>query len=255
MDPSAGAGLLRDVMTLASLGISPMAVPVAETIQNGSACSFIDGPSCSPLLRLESLRGHLSGRWGLKLGMCALADEELWNLVNMALDLHPFACIWDPIQAPTAGVGLHDAGRLRRMAQILLPRGKWVVAPNRQEAALLAGLSRKGSATDDISRLASPFLELGADAVWIKGGHGEGDLIEDFWITPRGVASLGAFARLEGDRRGTGCSLASAWLAYRLLGHEPEPAAWRAVLWLRNQWPRAFAPGGFGRPSFSPGRS
>lgn len=189
------------------------------------------------------------------MGMCALADQELSNLVDMALDQHPIACIWDPIQAPTAGVGLHDAGRLRRMAQTLLRRGKWVVAPNRQEAALLAGLSQKDAATGEVSRLASPFLEIGADAVWIKGGHGEGDLIEDFWISPRGVASLGAFARLEGDRRGTGCTLASAWLAYRLLGHEPEPAARQAVLWLRNQWPSAFAPGGFGRSSFAPGRS
>ena len=255
MDPSAGAGLLRDVMTLSALGVYSMGLPVAETIQNGSGCSFIDGPSCSPLLRLDALRGHLSGRWGLKLGMCALVDEELSKLIDTALDQAPLACIWDPIQAPTAGVGLHDASRLRRMAKIVLSKGKWVVAPNRIEAARLAGMSPAESLTCEASRLASPLLELGADAVWIKGGHGEGDRIEDFWITSQGVVSLGAFTRLEGDRRGTGCTLASAWLAYRLLGQDSENAARQAVLWLRAQWANAFAPGGFGRPSFAPGRS
>ena len=71
MDPSAGAGLLRDVMTLAGLGIQPMAVCTAETVQNGRACAAILAPP-DPLPFLEALAPHLAGAWGVKLGLCRL---------------------------------------------------------------------------------------------------------------------------------------------------------------------------------------
>ena len=53
MDPSAGAGVLRDVLTLSGLGVHPMVVSTAETLQNGIACLRITGPALSSALRLE----------------------------------------------------------------------------------------------------------------------------------------------------------------------------------------------------------
>jgi len=134
------------------------------------------------------------------------------------------------------------------MARILLPQGGWVVCPNLPEAAALSGL---GSERDP-ERLARPLLEMGADAVWLKGGHGGEDTLEDLWLTAGGVRGLGRAPRQPGDVRGTGCTLAAAWLGLRLKGlGGPEAAAGAASL-LRGQWPRAFAPGGFGRPCFAP---
>jgi hydroxymethylpyrimidine/phosphomethylpyrimidine kinase len=252
MDPSAGAGLLRDVMTLAELGVHPMAIPVAETIQNGAACSFIEAPSTSALLRLEALRPHLGGNWGVKLGLCDLDFGDFRSLLGAITDLKPQLRIWDPIQAPTSGVSLHESSKLRRMAETLLRHEGWVIAPNRMEAFAIAGFQAREAVDVDPQQLAAPMLSMGARAVWLKGGHGAGDQIEDFWVTREACTSLGAFPRLEGDRRGTGCTLASAWLGFRLRGEEESEAARSAAAWLRSRWDQAFTPGGFGRPTFHP---
>lgn len=248
LDPSCGAGLLRDALTVAAHGVQPMVLPTAETLQNGVACLQIGAPGMSPRLRLEALAPHLSGTWGVKLG---LADLDLDDLAGLASDLKalgPAVAIWDPVLAPTAGVGLHDGRALGRMADRLLAALPWVVAPNRLEAAALA----ERPADSDALSLARPWLDRGASAVWLKGGHGEGALVEDLWITRDCAQSLGTAPRLEGERRGTGCTLASAWLALRLKGADEVAAARAAAAWLRERWDQAFTPGGAGRPMFGP---
>lgn len=247
LDPSAGAGLLRDALTVWELGGYPMAIPTAETRQNGLACLEIAAPGMSARERLEALRPHLSGLWGAKLGLCALPEAELRRVAELLAELGPVACIWDPILAPTAGVGLHGADDLQRMAAVFLAQPGWVVSPNRPEAAAFGGLQPSAPPAD----LARAFLAAGAEAVWLKGGHAEG-AAEDFWIDRAGVRSLGARPRLPGDRRGTGCTLAAAWLAHCLQGLDAFTAAQRASAWLHLRWPQAALPGGAGRPSFAP---
>jgi hydroxymethylpyrimidine/phosphomethylpyrimidine kinase len=252
LDPSGGAGLLRDAEVAASLGALPMAIPTAETVQNGIACARIQPPSVDPALRLEALGPHLAGRWGVKVGLCALEDGSLRRLAATLRSLAPAVRIWDPILAPSAGVGLHDGADLRRMADILLPGGGWVASPNRGEAAACAGLAPEAIHDASPQALAEPFLGAGAEAVWLKGGHAEGAEVQDLWITAAGVERLPPAERLPGQRRGTGCTLASAWLCLRLGGLGPSEAAQAAAAWLRARWMRAAAPGGAGRPQFLP---
>lgn len=248
LDPSAGAGLLRDVITLAGLGVYPMAVATCDTVQNGAGCQAIE-PSPDPLPRLEALRPHLSGPWGVKLGLCALPPGAFKALAALVEALGPAVRIWDPILAPTSGVGLHAPADLRTMARTLLAGGGWVVCPNLPEAAAMGGVA----VTEGPAALAGPLLDLGAEAVWLKGGHGQDHQVEDFWITPGAVLSLGRSPRLPGDRRGTGCTLASTWLALRLKGLDGATAATEAACHLRRHWEPAATPGGFGRPCFAPG--
>ena len=259
LDPSAGAGLLRDVMTLAALGIHPMAVCTADTVQNGRACLAI-APPADPLARLEALAPHLEGGapWGVKLGLCALDPATFAALAGRVAALAPAARIWDPILAPTAGVDLHSPAGLRAMAATLLAGGGWVVSPNLPEALAMAGAGVQVDGQEPVpaeaaAALARPFLDLGAEAVWLKGGHGAGREVEDFWITADGVLGLGRWPRLPGERRGTGCTLASAWLGWRLLGLAGPEAAVAAARFLRERWDPPVLPGGFGRPCFAPG--
>ena len=245
LDPSAGAGLLRDALTLWELGQYPMVIPTANTLQNGATCSRISPPSAPVIDQLEALRPHLRGRWGVKLGLCALPLDELVAVVSVLADLAPACRIWDPIQAPTFGVGLHDASGLRSLAKIILAKGPWVVTPNRPEAAAFGDIREDAAPM----ALAQAYLDLGAEAVWLKGGHGDGH-VEDFWVDGHGAVSLGLRPRLPGDRRGTGCTLASAWLGFRLNGAEGVAAARQACAWLQARWGQAAQPGGFGRPSF-----
>lgn len=252
MDPSAGAGLLRDVMTLSALGVHPMAVCTAETLQNGLACQRIEPPSMDPVMRIETLGPHLVGRWGVKLGLAALDESTFLRLAATLRALEPPIRIWDPILAPSAGVGLHDGADLRRMADVLLKDGGWVVSPNRGESAAVASLPPDQIQTAEPELLARPWLERGAHAVWLKGGHAPGPEIQDLWITSDGITALPSSPRLPGQRRGTGCTLAATWLGLRLLGHSEIAAAEDSATRLRNRWNLAFAPGGTGRPVFAP---
>ncbi|MCE1203309.1 MAG: bifunctional hydroxymethylpyrimidine kinase/phosphomethylpyrimidine kinase [Holophagaceae bacterium] len=252
MDPSGGAGLLRDALTLSELGCQPMTVSLAETLQNGLACTRIEPPSMDPVARLEALAPHLAGRWGVKLSLCALDATGFRRLCATLRHLAPPLRIWDPILAPSAGVGLHDGGDLRRMAADLLSMGGWVVSPNRGEAAAIAGLPPAAIHSASTEVLAAPWLEAGAVAVWLKGGHASGDQVQDAWVSAEGVRLLEAAPRLSGERRGTGCLLSASWLGLRLLGHDDLTAALTSARWLRNRWDRAIAPGGVGRPMFMP---
>ena len=229
MDPSGGAGLIQDVTALAALGCQPMAVSLADTIQNGLGCTRIEPPAATTLQQVEALAPHLSGRWGVKLSLCALDPRTFRRLCATLRHLAPPIRIWDPILAPSAGVGLHDGADLRRMAADLLPMGGWVVCPNRGEAAAFAGLPPDAIRSAASETLAAPWLEAGATAVWLKGGHAEGDQVQDVWATPEGQLALGATPRLPGERRGTGCLLSATWLGLRLVGLEERQAAREAA--------------------------
>ncbi len=252
MDPSGGAGLIRDAMTLAELGCQPMAVSLAETLQNGLGCSRIEPPAMDAVQRLETLAPHLTGQWGLKLSLCALEAKDFRRLCATVLHLAPPVRIWDPILAPSAGVGLHDGADLRRMAADLLPMGGWVVSPNRGEAAAFAGLPPQAIRSAPADALATPWLEAGAMAVWLKGGHGEGNQVQDVWITREGIQAMDPAPRLPGERRGTGCLLSATWLGLRLQGMTAVEAARHAAHRLRDRWDLAFAPGTVGRAMFGP---
>jgi hydroxymethylpyrimidine/phosphomethylpyrimidine kinase len=225
-----------------------MAISTAATVQNGLACFRIAPPALNPVECLEALRIHLTGSWGVKLGLSSMAYGEMQELMRLVDALKPICRIWDPVQAPTSGVAHHDPAALKRMATAILGRKGWVVSPNRLEAAAISGES-----PDAVPQaLADGWLELGAKAVWLKGGHTSGAFVEDFWIDSQGVRSLGKWARLPGERRGTGCTLAAAWLGLRLQGLDDVPAAEGAGAWIRERWASAVQPGGVGRPCFWP---
>jgi hydroxymethylpyrimidine/phosphomethylpyrimidine kinase len=229
-----------------------MVVSLADTLQNGLACIRIERPALDSIQCLETLAPHLAGRWGVKLSLCALDVKDFRRLCATLRHLAPPIRIWDPILAPSAGVGLHDGGDLRRMAEELLPLGDWVVSPNRGEAAAFAGLPPEAIRSAPVEALASPWLSAGAAAVWLKGGHAAGNEIQDFWVTRAGIQPLERGPRLPGERRGTGCLLSATWLGLRLQGQEDVQAAIESARRLRNRWQRVFSPGGAGRPMFMP---
>lgn len=251
-DPSGGAGILRDAEVLWELGVLPMAISLAETLQNGITCLRVLRPVLPPLEHLRLLEPHLApGTWAVKLGLCALSPGELTETIRFLASRGPVAAIWDPVLGPSRGEAVHEGEDLLRLAELLFAEGSWVASPNLQEARRMA--EADGRLGRDADTLARPFLERGAAAVWLKGGHGEApDTVEDFWITPEGVHSLGRHPRLPGERRGTGCTLASTWIGLILQGAEPRPAAEAAARRLRARWPSAAAPGGQGRACFLP---
>jgi hydroxymethylpyrimidine/phosphomethylpyrimidine kinase len=245
VDPSGGAGVLRDTAVAADMGVHPMAVPLAETVQNGDACGAVLPPAVPPAERLASLMPHLRGRWGAKISMfCCLG--ALREVAPTLRALAPAAAIWDTVMAPSSGAPLHGPESMREAAG-LLSGGGWVVSPNIPEARAIAGLPEA-----PLEDVAESLLGMGFLGVWLRGGHGGGEDVRDLWCDGGGPRWLGPRRRLPGCPRGTGCTATAAWLALRLRGAGPVEAAEGAVDYIREAWGGLHLPGGAGRPTFPP---
>jgi hydroxymethylpyrimidine/phosphomethylpyrimidine kinase len=245
MDPSGGAGVLRDAAVAADLGAHPMAVPLAETVQGGAGCCAVLPPAVPPMERLAALAPHLRGAWGVKVSMFsgrgALREAAPWLRA-----LGPAAAIWDPVMAPSVGPPLHGPETMHEAAG-LLSGGGWVVSPNLPEARAIAGLP--AAAPEDV---AERLLGMGFLGVWLRGGHGGGEAVRDLWFDGGGPMWLEPRRRLPGDPRGTGCTATAAWLALRLGGAGAVQAAEGAIDYIRRAWAGLHLPGGAGRPTFPP---
>jgi len=250
-DPSGGAGLLRDAVVVSGLGVHPMAIPLAETAQNGFQCFEIAPPNANPIARLDSLEPHLRGNWGLKLSMfydCAL----LKRLLPRINQYEPPVAVWDPVIAPTNGVGLHSHASIHEAFGLVSgisgnAKNIWLFSPNMPEARLLTGLP-----DGQLETVAKKLMDMGMGRVWIRGGHGSDETVQDLWCDSDGPVWLGPYKRLDGDPRGTGCTVTSAWLAFCLNGMEAKSAAKAAIQYIRSAWGHLHTPGKAGRPTFSP---
>jgi hydroxymethylpyrimidine/phosphomethylpyrimidine kinase len=114
--------------------------------------------------------------------------------------------VLDPVMVAKGGDALLDPEGAAALKAELIPLAS-VLTPNLPEAEALCSA---GGVHDPLD-LARRLLALGPEAVLVKGGHGEGDVIVDL-LACRG----GEIARFQSDRiasrhtHGTGCTLASA---------------------------------------------
>lgn len=239
LDPSGGAGLLRDLSVLYSHQIYVMAILTSETVQSSDECFEIQSPACAPSSIFSSLAPTLPKTWGAKLGLMAISVDELSRLMKELKQSPPQCLIWDPISGPTQGVGLHTGESLRNMAkQIGSARTQgydWVISPNWDEFMALTSATTSMQA-EELIHASKPILDYGFSSLWLKGGHGTDDQIRDYWITSNECHLIASHGRSQIKPRGTGCYLSSSWLAYRLEGMNGFESARQSAQDLQNVW-------------------
>lgn len=206
LDSSTGAGLARDLATLADLGTDARVAATAVTAQDERGrCSVHPVPAAMVAAQIAAA-GPLRAA---KLGM--LANSDIVKAVANALPDMPF--VLDPVLATSAGAPLIDDAGRALMIDRLIPRAT-LITPNLPEAAQLTGCP----VAAERDRLADAFFALGARAVLLKGGHANGPQAIDWLMRPDAPPLPFAAPRKAGTRRGTGCTLASAIAAYLARG-------------------------------------
>jgi hydroxymethylpyrimidine/phosphomethylpyrimidine kinase len=221
-DSSGGAGLTRDVATLAHFRVEALCAVTAVTAQTDAAVVSITRlPAAS--VRAQIAAALATGRVGaIKTGM--LGDGEIVEAVAAALPPH-LPLVVDPVLAATSGGALLDhAGRAALSAR-LLPRAT-LLTPNLEEAAQLLG-TQPARSEEEIIAQGRALCARGAAAVLVKGGHAQLPCATDWLITADGARSFSA-PRSAAQRRGTGCALASAIAAGVVAGFELAAACARA---------------------------
>jgi hydroxymethylpyrimidine/phosphomethylpyrimidine kinase len=206
-DSSGGAGIQADLKTFAALGVFGASVITALTAQNTKGVTGIHPvPADFVTAQLEAVFSDLD-IGAVKIGM--VADVAIIDAIAATLKrVRPRAVVLDPVMVATSGDRLLGAGAVDALKTRLIPLAN-IVTPNLPEAAALLS-EGIASSPDAIEAQGRRLLALGARAVLIKGGHGEGPESVDYLLTQNSVETLSAPRIATRNTHGTGCSLSSA---------------------------------------------
>lgn len=162
-------------------------------------------------------------------GAARLIDE----LRSRSAALH---VIVDPVLAASSGAVFLDRRGVSSLVEELVPR-RIVLTPNLHEAARLCCLlPEELLALDARVRAAQHLLELGAEAVLLKGGHASDDPVRDLVLERGKETRWHLHPRVSGRGiRGSGCRYATAVAAQLARGASLAEAAEAAGTWLAER--------------------
>ena len=218
-DPTGGAGLQADLLTIAALGCHPLSVLTALTVQDTSGVAEIQ-PIEARLVEAQarSLFAELAVA-AIKLGVLGSADNVRALAPLLAAQRAPL--VVDPVIASARGDALTGDASLAAMEQAIFPLAT-LATPNLPEAKRLGGAPR--------------LLELGCRYVLVTGTHADTPEVVNTLYDKDGVVREDRWRRLPGSYHGSGCTLASAIAALLALGRdlpravgEAQEFTWRAL--------------------------
>ncbi len=225
VDSGGGAGVSADCLTIHDLGAFPQPVTCAVTAQSLKQVAMAE--SLSDEMTKRSMDLILSD-WEHKAGAIKIGfipGQSTLNLILEYLENH-FAdvpVVWDPVLTATAGK--MDSADLKAVLPKIL-KNTTVFTPNLPEALELSGFSKADLQEQGVEALGRFFLNQGADAVIIKGGHrSEAKSADDVLVTSDATAIL-SYKKQDGDgAHGGGCALSSALAALLAQDYMIEDAA------------------------------
>lgn len=207
-DSSGGAGLSRDIETVASFGLRSSIAVTAVTVQTHRAVRHIE--LIEPDIVAAQMRAALECNdvRSIKVGM--LGSACTIEAVSSVIALHSdIPVVLDPVLVSSSGRVLLPPEAMDMLLGRLVPQCR-LVTPNLPELAMLTG-GEVACNEDEILQQATVVLDgVGSTALLIKGGHATGSQATDLLVEKgQPVHRIGA-PRLPAEMRGTGCMLASA---------------------------------------------
>ena len=219
-DPTGGAGLQADTLTLAALGCHPLSVLTGVTVQDTSGVELLEPLGAQLVARQARCVLAESKVSAFKIGVVASA-ENAHAIAGIAREHAKVPLVLDPVLASGRGDPLASDAVLKALLQSLVPAAT-IVTPNTLEAERLGGVPR--------------LLELGCRYVLLTGTHEPGAEVTNRLYDARGVVREDRWQRLPGSYHGSGCTLASALAAHLAKGDDVPTAAhaaqeftWRAL--------------------------
>jgi len=229
-DSGGGAGIEADIKTIERLGGFAMAAVTAVTAQNTVGVQGIwPLPPEAVAAQIRSCRDDL-GIDAAKCGM--LGGPEVVEAVAAELAAGPaLPLVVDPVMRAKGGDRLLAPQAEEALRRLLLPLST-LVTPNLPEAAALVG-HPVGTAAER-ERAAQELVELGARAALVKGGHGEGDDLEDLLYDGHRFYRFRTRRIATRHTHGTGCTLSAAIATGLGQGMDLPAAVARAVAYVQE---------------------
>ncbi len=211
-DASGGAGIQADLKTFHQFGIYGEAVVSLVTVQNTLGVERVECLEAE--LVSAQIRAVIDDIPPQAAKTGALGSPEVVEAVATLAESFNFPLVVDPVIFSTHGAPLASGKALDAMRRRLIPRAH-LLMPNLSEAAQLAALTVAN--LGDMRRAAERLVELGANAVLVKGGHLPGAPIDI--LLANGVWYEFSAPRITtAHTHGTGCTYSAAITAELALG-------------------------------------
>ena len=220
-DSGAGAGIQADLLTFADFGVFGTSAITAITAQNPDGVSDIQVASPENLAsQIRQVLEFFPVR-AIKTGMLP-TEESVEVVAAMLEELAPdIPLVVDPVLVATSGTTLADNQAFAAIRNRLMPRAA-VVTPNLDEMGALVG--KRPIDADELENASFELVREIGVPVLAKGGHLEGEEVQDFLHFPNHTTTYSS-SRVENvDTHGSGCTLSAAIAANLALGHSLEPA-------------------------------
>ncbi len=207
-DPSGGAGIQADILTLSSMGCHPLSVITAVTIQ--------DTMGVEDVLPIDA-------EWVADQARCVLEDmpvtvfkvgllgsvEAIAAIAEVVSDYPDIPLVLDPVLASGRGDELASEDMISAMRELLIPQTT-LITPNSLEARRLAQDDSNENDDPDLNECARRLLNLGCEYVLVTGTHENTAQVVNTLHDQQGVVRSDSWQRLPGIFHGSGCTLASA---------------------------------------------
>jgi hydroxymethylpyrimidine/phosphomethylpyrimidine kinase len=238
-DPSGGAGLQADLLTLASMGCHPLSVVTAATIQD--------------TMGVEDVMAF-DAEWVTDQARCVLEDmpvtafkigvvgsvENIAAIAEIVSDYPEIPLILDPVLASGRGDELATDEMIAALRELLVPQTT-IITPNSIEARRL--VQEDGEDDLDLAECARRLLATGCEYVLITGTHENTPQVINTLYGQEGMVRSDRWERLPGNFHGSGCTLASAIAATIANGLSMSDAVKDAQEYTWQTLKAAFRPG------------
>lgn len=240
-DPSGGAGLQADILTIASMGCHPLTVVTAVTVQDTGGVDDIlpiDAEWVSDQARavLEDMPVA-----AFKIGLLG-SVENIAAIAEVISDYPDIPLVFDPVLASGRGDELADEDMLDALRELLLPQTT-ILTPNSIEARRLIQDEDNDEDNPDLAECAKRIVQLGCEYVLVTGTHEHTPKVINTLYGENGIVRSDSWARLSGIYHGSGCTLASAIAALLANGLSMNEAVKEAQEFTWQALKYAFRPG------------
>lgn len=243
-DPTGGAGIQADILTLASMGCHPLSVVTAVTVQDTAGVDAVlpmdaDWVADQARSLLEDVPVA-----AFKLGMLG-SVEIIAAIAEIISDYPDIPLILDPVLTSGRGDQLADEEMVAAMIELLLPETT-LLTPNSLEARRLAmdeDNEEEGFESPTLSECARRIVKAGCEYVLITGTHENTPTVINTLYGSHGQIRADKWDRLPGSYHGSGCTLASALAANLACGMSIEEAVQEAQDYTWRALAAGFRPG------------
>jgi len=219
-DPTGGAGLQADLLTLAALGCHPLSVVTGLTVQDTSGVEHLEAVDAALVARQAERVLAETRVAAFKVGVVGTAANAR-AIAAIAAAHAQVPLVLDPVLASGRGDPLASDAVLNALLEFLVPRAT-VATPNTLEEERLGGTKQ--------------LLERGCRYVLVTGTHDSTAEVVNKLYDRAGLVREDRWQRLPGSYHGSGCTLASAIAALLAQGRPVPEAAreaqeftWRAL--------------------------